>query len=149
MSSEGSMTHPDPAGNDQPTSTTLIRGARENRNGAWSELVTSYSPIIYNHARGLGLSPEEAADVTQDVLAAAFVSIQRFQREKATDGFRKWLKGITRNKTRELFRQQRLSPGAGVGGVKPTSGYCKWERSRKNPLSCLRTAILLCRCGGL
>lgn len=102
--------------NDQPTSTSLIRGARRKHDDAWAELVSKYSPPIYNHCRSLGLLPDESADTTQEVLATAFVQIERFRREKETDSLRKWLAGITRNKVREYFRRRRQQLATGAGG---------------------------------
>src|SRR5688572_18925910 len=39
-----------------------------NNDGAWSQFVDAYAPLVYRYARRQGLQDADAADITQDVL---------------------------------------------------------------------------------
>ncbi|MCO6453802.1 MAG: sigma-70 family RNA polymerase sigma factor [Pirellulaceae bacterium] len=101
---------------DHPTSSTLLSKVKLRQNDAWGRMVREYGPLIYNHARQLGLTPDEAGDLTQEVLAAVLTSIGRFERKRDQDSFRGWLKGVTRNKVRDFFRRQSKRVARAVGG---------------------------------
>ncbi len=100
----------------QSTSASLIRKAIEQDPEAWRQIVEAYGAMVYNQSRCLGLSADESADVAQESLLAVFLSLQRFRREHETDGFRKWVKGIVRNKARELLRKRARRVDEGAGG---------------------------------
>jgi RNA polymerase sigma-70 factor (ECF subfamily) len=102
---------------EQSTSSSMLQGARAGETEAWEEVVEKYSPLIYNQCRSMGLSPDEAADVAQETFAAAARNIGRYQKRREMDGFRKWLRGVARNKTRDLFRRQQKQLAEAQGGT--------------------------------
>lgn len=101
---------------DDSTPASLVHDARANRASAWSELVERYSALVYNQCRMMGLTADEAADVTQETFAAAYSGIDGFRKQCASDSFRKWLQGVARNKTRDYFRQQKKRLAEAQGG---------------------------------
>ncbi len=85
-----------------------------------------YGPVIYRWCRRSNLAAEDAADVVQEVLAAALVHLPDFRREKPEDSFSGWLAAITRNKVRELF-------AAGKAGPRPAAAAPPCGRWPKSP----------------
>ncbi|TWT94618.1 RNA polymerase sigma factor [Stieleria varia] len=100
------------------TSASLVQRVRSNDANAWQRLVDLYGPLIFTWACRGGLSPEDAADVMQEVFASVARAIKRF--DPAAEGrFRGWLWTITRNKIHDHFR--RASP-QGAQGLNATGG---------------------------
>ncbi|MEZ6133535.1 MAG: sigma-70 family RNA polymerase sigma factor [Pirellulaceae bacterium] len=100
---------------EMSTSKSLIKKAIRNDPEAWQRMVRQYSPLAYNYARHLGLAAHDSADIAQEALVAVFTCLGRFRTEKDSDGFRKWLRGIVRNKAREHLRStfKRLDTATG------------------------------------
>jgi len=73
---------------------------------AWQRLVHLYGPLIYRWCRRSNLAAEDAADVVQEVLAAAAVHLPGFRRDRPQDSFTGWLAAIARNKVREHYRRR-------------------------------------------
>jgi RNA polymerase sigma-70 factor, ECF subfamily len=73
-------------------------------------MVQLYSPLVnYWCTRG-GAQGADAEDVAQDVFRAAAASLPDFRRTQPGDSFRGWLRGITRHKILQHFRQNRRHP---------------------------------------
>jgi RNA polymerase sigma-70 factor (ECF subfamily) len=91
------------------TRASLLVRLRDPRDqAAWTEFVELYAPLVYGYARKQGLQDADAADLTQDVLAAVAGAVGRLDYDPACGSFRNWLfTGVRR----------RLS---------------NWRRSRKN-----------------
>ncbi|QDU80086.1 ECF RNA polymerase sigma factor SigE [Polystyrenella longa] len=89
------------------TDSQLIRGAQAEYDHSWSMLVETYAPLVYQTARKTGLQPDDASDITQDVLLQVYRSLSDFQ-PRNRGSFRKWIKVITRNKIVDLCRKQHL-----------------------------------------
>ena len=87
------------------TSTSLLQRAKAQDPEAWGQLVTLYGPVIYVWSRRLGLQPDDATDIIQEVFAAVASRIEGFRRDRPGDSFRGWLWTITRNKVRDHFRR--------------------------------------------
>ena len=96
-------------------------------------------------------SPDEAADVSQEVLQAAYTSFDGFRRQRETDGFRKWLKGITRNKVRDHFRNKQRNV-QGIGGsnaynqllqVDAPSSHSAREKTNGDVTTLIRQALTI------
>jgi RNA polymerase sigma-70 factor (ECF subfamily) len=106
-----------PAGNAVPetTSLSLLGRVQANQAEAWARLVDLYAPLVYHWCRRCGLSPEDTADVFQEVFRSVAEHIGGFRRDRAGDTFRGWLRTITRNKVRDHFRQQEGRPQASGG----------------------------------
>ena len=89
-----------------------LRDARDD--GAWSQFVEIYAPLVFGFARKHGLQDADAADLTQDVLQAVSGGIRRLDYDPRHGTFRGWLFTVVRNKLRNLLAAQRR-PGRGTG----------------------------------
>jgi RNA polymerase sigma-70 factor (ECF subfamily) len=73
---------------------------------AWKQLAFVYTPLVRWWCRQQGIAaPQDAEDVTQEVLAAVAGKVGEFSRS-ATGSFRSWLYTITRHKTADYFRRR-------------------------------------------
>ena len=95
--------HAEPSGS---TSRTLLERVRERDTAAWERLVMLYGPIVHRWARAANLQQSDADDVTQEVFRKLAEHIDSFRRDRPGDSFRKWLKTITQNQVRDLYRQR-------------------------------------------
>jgi RNA polymerase sigma-70 factor (ECF subfamily) len=77
--------------------------------------VDLYQPLIFGWLIRQGVRPQEAEDLTQDVLAKLVKQLGRFEHSGRPGAFRSWLRVITVNRARELARAGRVRPAA-VGG---------------------------------
>src|SRR5262245_1692497 len=116
------MSHPHPgtAGGElhpsSATSRSLLQRARSADAAAWDRLVALYGPLVLHWCRHWNLQEPDAADVFQEVFQAVAAHLGGFRKERAEDTFRGWLRTITRNKVRDLFRRRGREPD-GVGGT--------------------------------
>ncbi len=95
------------------SSPSLLLRVQANQAGAWERLVDLYAPLIYHWCKRARLTPEDAADVFQEVFRSLAEHIAGFRRDRAGDTFRGWLRTITRNKIHDLFRRAGQAPAAG------------------------------------
>ncbi len=100
VSASGSSSH-------SSTSASLLVRVQANDPEAWTRLVKLYGPVVYRWARGAGLQPSDAADVTQDVFEAVTTHIGRFSHARPADTFRGWLWTVARNRIRDFYRDRR------------------------------------------
>jgi RNA polymerase sigma factor (sigma-70 family) len=89
-----------------------LRDARDD--GAWSQFVELYAPLVFGFARKHGLQDADSADLTQDVLQAVSRGIRTFEYDPRRGSFRAWLFTVVRNKLRNFLAAQRR-PGRGTG----------------------------------
>src|SRR5437660_12160205 len=89
-----------------------LRDARDD--GAWSQFVDVYAPLVFGFARKQGLQDADAADLTQDVLQAVSGGIRRLDYDPRRGSFRGWLFTVVRNKLRNFAAAQKR-PGRGTG----------------------------------
>ena len=89
-----------------------LRDARDD--GAWSQFVELYAPLVYGFARKHGLQDADAADLTQDVLQAVSGGIRRLDYDPRRGSFRGWLFTVVRNKLRDFLAAQKR-PGRATG----------------------------------
>src|SRR5262245_54470898 len=99
----------------QATSLSLLARVRAGQSSAWERLVDLYAPLVYHWCRRCDLSPEDTADVFQEVFRAVAEHLASFRRDRAGDTFRGWLRTITRNKVRDHFRRRQGEPAAAGG----------------------------------
>jgi len=111
------------------TSTTLLRQAQANNQGAWEQLVDLYSRRMYRWCRRAGLQPADAGNVVQESLQAVARKLGDFRRDRPGDTFRGWLRRITDNKIRDHYRQQGRSLDLATGG---TDGHQQLENFSHN-----------------
>ena len=92
----------------------LVRLRDAGDDGAWSQFVDLYAPLVFGFARRHGLQDADAADLTQDVLQAVSGGIRRLDYDPRKGSFRGWLFTVARNKLRNFFAAQQR-PGRGTG----------------------------------
>jgi len=97
-------------------SSTLLERVKAQDSEAWQRLVELYAPLIYRWCRHCGLSPEDARDIVQDVFRSVIKSIGDFRATQRPGNFRAWLRGITRHRILDHFRDRQGLPRA-VGGT--------------------------------
>jgi RNA polymerase sigma-70 factor (ECF subfamily) len=97
---------PTDASEPSSISSTLLDRVRAQRPEAWERLVDLYGPVVYRWCRQSALGPEDAADVVQEVFTAVAAHVGQFRRERPGDSFGGWLRTITRNKIRDLYRRR-------------------------------------------
>lgn len=86
----------------------LVRAAAEREPGAWDALVDRFAELIWAVARGLGLSPADAADVSQTTWLRLAEHLGRL---REPDRVGAWLATTARNESlRTLKRASRQIP---------------------------------------
>src|SRR5262245_9779735 len=108
---------PPPPGRTPPpgTSLTLLQRLRDNEPEAWRTVVRLYTPLLCHWCARQGLRGADADDVIQEVLQAAAAGLATFRRDRATDSFRAWRRGITRPTVLAHYRRATRQPRAGGG----------------------------------
>src|ERR1700732_2246043 len=82
-----------------PTRASLLVRLRDPQDeAAWANFVDLYAPLVYGYARKQGLQDADAADLSQDVLAAVAGSIGRLEYDPKRGAFRNWLFTVVRRK---------------------------------------------------
>jgi RNA polymerase sigma-70 factor (ECF subfamily) len=92
----------------------LVRLCDSRDEGAWSQFVELYAPLVYGFARKHGLQDADAADLTQNVLQAVSGGIRKLDYDPRRGSFRGWLFTVVRNKLRNFLAAQKR-PGRGTG----------------------------------
>lgn len=119
---------------DTPRS-LLDRLARTPAESDWRRLVVLYQPFIARWLGRAGVSDEDAADLSQEVLAVLVKEVPDFRHAQTTGAFRKWLRTIVVNRTRGYWRTKQTRPknldeSAVLAGLEdPSSGLSgEWDR---------------------
>src|SRR5262245_43506147 len=86
------------------TQTSLLLRARQGEESAWRRLVDLYRPLIFGWLVKRQVLPQDAEDLTQDVLAVLMKELPRFEHAGRPGAFRAWLRGITVNRARGFWR---------------------------------------------
>ena len=79
----------------EATDQTLVAEAVEGDQGALEALITRHQPWIYNLALRMVMVPQDAEDVTQEVLVKVLTKLGSYDPEKGT--FRTWLYRVVTN----------------------------------------------------
>lgn len=95
------------------TSLSLLARAQSREARAWTQLVELYAPLVYHWCRRAGLTPEDTADVFQEVFRSVAEHLGGFRRDRQGDTFRGWLRTIARNKITDHFRRRDQTAAAG------------------------------------
>jgi RNA polymerase sigma-70 factor (ECF subfamily) len=93
---------------------------------AWQRFTELYTPLLYYWTRRLGLQPQDAADVVQEVFTVLVRKLPEFAYDRGKS-FRNWLRTVTFNKWRDLLRRRIQAPqqaeeGALAAVVAPDTG---------------------------
>jgi RNA polymerase sigma factor (sigma-70 family) len=97
------------------TRASLLMRVRDAADGpAWAQFVEIYTPLIYGFARKRGLQDADAADLTQDVLAAVARAVRGLDYDPTKGSFRAWLfTAVRRRLGHYLKRRSHQPPGSG------------------------------------
>ena len=82
----------------------LLERCLAGERSAWEQLVTRYERLIYKIACHGGLSPDDAADVFQNVCLALYRNLHKLRNEQHVTG---WLILTTKREVWRLHRQTR------------------------------------------
>jgi RNA polymerase sigma-70 factor (ECF subfamily) len=94
------------------TPITLLQRLKQPDSGAaWERFIELYTPFLLYWARRLGAGPQDAEDLTQEVLGKLVEKLPEFFYDRGKS-FRGWLRTITINLWRDRLR--RCRPHAGV-----------------------------------
>ena len=88
----------------EQTDLELVQTSHKGNKQALEMLILRHQPFIYNVALKMTMSPQEAEDVTQEVLLKAITNLSQFQGKSA---FRTWLYRIAFNHILNMGRQSR------------------------------------------
>lgn len=117
------------------TSLTLLRRVEEDDPESWSRFTRLYGPIVYSWCRNMGLQPDDAEDVGQEVFRVVLSKLCTFEPGKKPSGaFRSWLWGITRLETLRHLRSVKRQPG-GRGGTDHNMSLQRLEQESQEPES--------------
>lgn len=86
------------------TSLSLLDRAGAGEDQAWRQIDQIYRPMIRRWLLLQQLQPQDADDLTQDVLLSVHKSLPRFVHPQRTGSFRAWLRTITVNRINEFWR---------------------------------------------
>lgn len=88
-----------------------VEQARGGSTDAFARLMESYQGKVYNQALRMTSSPEDAADIAQEVFWNAWRGLPAFQGDSA---FSTWLYRMTANACIDFFRGKKRRQGAGL-----------------------------------
>jgi RNA polymerase sigma factor (sigma-70 family) len=96
------------------TSVSLLDRLRDQPDDAsWRRLVDLYEPLLRSWLGRQALQPADIDDLVQEVLAVVVQELPRFQHNRRTGAFRRWLRTILVNRLRPFWRTRRSRPEAG------------------------------------
>lgn len=88
----------------RPSLLLRIRDVQDD--GAWTQFVEIYGPLVYGYARKRGLQDADAADLMQEVLRSVARSVGGLEYDPKRGTFRGWLLTITRNALHKYWAAQ-------------------------------------------
>ena len=88
----------------QSTSASLLDMARSRRGDAWDRLVALYTPLLRAWLTAAGVQPADRDDLIQRAMVVLLRRLPDFEHNGRPGAFRIWLRGITVNLLRELWR---------------------------------------------
>jgi len=100
-----------------PTRITLLDRVRTTQTGeSWTEFAAVYDALIAAWLRQQAIPDADADDIRQEVMQTVVREISRFEHNGRPGAFRAWLRRITANRMRRLWRQRdrRAADYAGV-----------------------------------
>jgi RNA polymerase sigma factor (sigma-70 family) len=93
------------------TSLSLLQRLRSQPDAeSWRRLVDLYTPLIHAWLRRHSVAAADADDLTQEVMAVVVRELPRFEHNQQRGAFRNWLRTITVNRLRVLWRARQSRP---------------------------------------
>jgi RNA polymerase sigma-70 factor (ECF subfamily) len=102
------------------THLSLLHRATAGDEAAWAKMVALYQPLISGWLQRHAVPRQEAADLTQEVLAVVVRELGAFSHAGHPGSFRGWLRTITANRARAFLRgaeRERAAGGDSVLGI--------------------------------
>jgi len=94
-----------------PTRETLILRLRDpGDHRAWGEFAEIYTPLLCAYCRRRGLTPEDLADVVQEVMRSVSLAMGDFRYDPEKGKFKAWLFTAVRRAIWKHFRKQERRP---------------------------------------
>ncbi|MEL6110515.1 MAG: sigma-70 family RNA polymerase sigma factor [Planctomycetota bacterium] len=94
------------------TRLTLIERISGGEDDAWTEMDGIYRPLIRGWLGRFRLQPNDADDITQEVLSVLVRQIRNFRHNGRLGAFRNWLRTTTVNVARNQLRKHQAAIGA-------------------------------------
>src|SRR5712691_3585277 len=88
----------------------LVRVRNPADSPAWRQFVEFYAPLIFGFARRHGLQDADAADLTQDVLAAVAQAMRKWEYDPRRGSFRAWLFTAVRHRLQRFLADRHRQP---------------------------------------
>ena len=90
------------------TSITLLERLRlQPDEAAWKRFIDLYAPLIRGWLRRYSVAEHDAEDLTQEVLTVMVREFSHFEHNQQRGAFRNWLRTVTVNQLRLLWRTRR------------------------------------------
>jgi len=83
---------------------------------SWQRFVDLYGPLLSGWLRRLGVRPQDAEDLVQEVLSVVVRELPGFEHNRRPGAFRAWLRSSLLNRLRAFWRARRGRPAAPGGG---------------------------------
>jgi len=74
---------------------------------SWKRFVELYAPLIRGWLRRYAVTPEDADDLAQEVMTVVLRELADFRHNQQRGAFRHWLRTVTVNRLRALWRTRR------------------------------------------
>ena len=88
----------------EPTRVTLLHRLRSGKDQtAWLEFEKTYRSFIFSLILRMGISKEDAEDISQTVLTKVWQKIEDFEYNKNRGKFHNWLAAMTRNTVKDFL----------------------------------------------
>jgi RNA polymerase sigma-70 factor (ECF subfamily) len=112
----------------ESTSSKLLEAVRDLSDAeAWADFVSLYFPLLRGWGRRLGLQPNDADDLAQEVFATLVQKMPHF-RYGRSGSFRGWLRTVALNKWRDWQRRLHAPAEANLSDVvDPADAEALWE----------------------
>ena len=91
----------------RPSLLLRVRDLRDQK--SWNEFVELYGPLVLRYLRRIGVPPQDAMDLLQDVLQIVVRHIGSFQYDPGKS-FRAWLRTIATNRAYRYFWAKNRQP---------------------------------------
>jgi RNA polymerase sigma factor (sigma-70 family) len=92
----------------------LCELGKSGRDESWTVFHARYRGVILGWCLHRGLSPDDADDLTQDVLLKLFQQLPHYRHDPARGQFRSWLKTVVNNTLIDFWRRQQQRPERGL-----------------------------------